>query len=233
MATNEILPFASTTAADNLITQANYLADAGNIRTVGNVPGIADDRLVNKALRQCSIVVAALGQFVADRQAVNITDSLTVANLATYIADAITALINTIIVQATTTIQGKIELATQAEVDAITDADRAVTPSRLGNGFAKSLTADGYIKLPSWLGGLIVQWGLSPLMAPVTNTAVTFPIAFPTNSLAGFTSHVNTAANMAQGDNYICQIRTFSLTTITLRNLGPLDANYYWMAIGY
>lgn len=92
MATNEILQFAGTVGADNLITQADYLADAGNIRTIGNVPGIADDRLVNKALRQATLVAAALAQFTANNQANNILDTLTPATLAGYMQDAIASL---------------------------------------------------------------------------------------------------------------------------------------------
>lgn len=40
-------------------------------------------------------------------------------------------------------------------------------------GFAVSLGASGYVKLPSWLGGIILQWG-----AGVGGTQVTLPVAF-------------------------------------------------------
>jgi hypothetical protein len=44
-------------------------------------------------------------------------------------------------------------------------------------GFAASFTSNGYIKLPSWLGGFIAQWGLSGQTA--TSIAVSYPISFP------------------------------------------------------
>lgn len=45
-------------------------------------------------------------------------------------------------------------------------------------GFAASFTTNGYIKLPSWLGGFILQWGSGN--AGSAGPTVTFPIAFTT-----------------------------------------------------
>lgn len=87
MATNEILPFASTNTGTNLLTQAEYSADAQ--RTTGNQPGIARSKLVNKALRQASLISAGLAEFIADYQANNVTDSLTAQNVADYLYAAI------------------------------------------------------------------------------------------------------------------------------------------------
>lgn len=87
MATNEILPFASTNTGTNLLTQAEYAADAQ--RTTGNQPGIARSKLVNKSLRQASIMAAGLAEFIADYQSNNVTDSLTAQNIADYLVAAI------------------------------------------------------------------------------------------------------------------------------------------------
>jgi hypothetical protein len=89
MATNEILTFAGTDTGTNLLTQAAYAADAQ--RTIGNQPGIARAQLVNKAFRQASTVAAGLAQFVADNQATNVTDSLTAAQFAALVVQAIQA----------------------------------------------------------------------------------------------------------------------------------------------
>ncbi len=86
MATNEILVAVETDTGTNLLTQAEYLADAQ--RLIGNQPGIARSKLVNKILRQTSLIAAAVAQYIAGRQAVNVTDSLTSANLALYLHTA-------------------------------------------------------------------------------------------------------------------------------------------------
>ena len=87
MATNEILPFATTNTGTNLLTQAEYTADAQ--RTIGHQPGIARSKLENKVLRQASLIAAGVAEFIADYQAQNVTDSLTTQNVSDYLADAV------------------------------------------------------------------------------------------------------------------------------------------------
>ena len=88
MATNEILQFAETDTGTNLLTQAEYAADSQ--RPIGNQPGVARSKLVNKALRQASLIAAGLAEYIADNQANNITDALTPQNIADYLQAAIT-----------------------------------------------------------------------------------------------------------------------------------------------
>ena len=83
MATNEILKFAETNTGTNLLTQAEYLADAQ--RPIGNQPGVARSKLVNKALRQSSLIAAAVAQFIADNQANNVVDTANPADVADWI----------------------------------------------------------------------------------------------------------------------------------------------------
>jgi len=90
MATNEILQFAGTDTGTNLLTQAEYLADSQ--RPIGNQPGIARSKLVNKALRQASLISSGVAEFIADNQANNITDSLTPQNIADYMAAVVRSL---------------------------------------------------------------------------------------------------------------------------------------------
>lgn len=88
MATNEILRFAETDTGTNLLTQAEYAADSQ--RPIGNQPGVARSKLVNKALRQASLIAAGLAEYIADNQANNITDALTPQNIADYLQAALT-----------------------------------------------------------------------------------------------------------------------------------------------
>ena len=87
MATNEILRFAETDTGTNLLTQSEYAADSQ--RPIGNQPGVARSKLVNKALRQSSLIAAGIAEFIADKQSNNITDSLTPQNIADYFEAAI------------------------------------------------------------------------------------------------------------------------------------------------
>ena len=92
MATNEILPFAGTDTGTNLLTQAEYTSDSQ--RVIGNQPGIARSKLVNKAMRQTTLVAASLAQYIANRQAANVVDTKTVSELEAMLVSAIAAQIN-------------------------------------------------------------------------------------------------------------------------------------------
>lgn len=92
MATNEILTFAGTDTGTNLLTQAEYTSDSQ--RAIGNQPGIARSKLVNKAMRQTSLVAAALAQYIANRQGSNVVDTKTVSELEAMLVSAISAQIN-------------------------------------------------------------------------------------------------------------------------------------------
>jgi hypothetical protein len=49
-------------------------------------------------------------------------------------------------------------------------------------GFSISAGTNGYIKFPSWLGALIIQWGYTPVSSASAMTPVNFPIAFPNST---------------------------------------------------
>lgn len=83
---NKFLPFAQGTGA-NVLTDAAYAADSQ--LPVGNQPGIARSALNNKALRQGTVMAAALAQFIADRQSADITDTLTASQIEGYLQTAL------------------------------------------------------------------------------------------------------------------------------------------------
>jgi len=90
MATSNILEFAGSAAPGDIYTDAEYVADPD--QAAGVQPGLAKPKLHNKTLKQVSLIAAAVAKFIADNQAVNITDALSVANIASYLTTAIAGL---------------------------------------------------------------------------------------------------------------------------------------------
>lgn len=95
MAANSILQFSDDGAA-LVLSQAAYLADSQ--RRIGNQPGIARADLMNKAMRQSSLVAAAVAQFIATRQLTDVVDTLTPAQIELMLSTALsgngTAILN-------------------------------------------------------------------------------------------------------------------------------------------
>lgn len=101
-------------------------------------------------------------------------------------------------------------------------------------GFAYSLTGNGYIKFPSWLAGLIIQWGSVVSSGTAAgNATATFPIAFPTAVLKVIASVVGDGSvgnyTLQTNGGTLSQVpmTTFVSTTRTA-GVGAL-----YIAIGY
>lgn len=96
---------------------------------------------------------------------------------------------------------------------------------------ARSLTPNGYVKLPS---GLILQWGTSSSTASSANNInVTFPITFPN---AAFQVQGSIGLGNAAG-NYTVQtsIVNTNNAVLTAQNNGAYSSgiSILWFAIGY
>jgi phage-related tail fiber protein len=134
--------------------------------------------------------------------------------------------------QATELNQGTAKIATQPLVDAGMDDTTIVTPKKLRFGFSISLGTNGYIALPSWLGGFIFQWGSSASIASGAGLSVSLPIAFPTAILNAFVS-ANAVSGI--GTAFCGGVNAASKTAISIYHYsaGGGAANYRWLAVGH
>ncbi len=97
-------------------------------------------------------------------------------------------------------------------------------------GHAQSLASNGYAVLP---GGVVVQWLTTGAAGSGVNGTVAFPISFPAACSGIWCQYANTGGDSAVGDNYIAQVRAVSTGGFTIRNLGPLSAVFYVLAVGF
>lgn len=90
-------------------------------------------------------------------------------------------------------------------------------------GFAASLGTPGYIRLPSFLGGLTLQWGITGNLGG-GSTTVTFPIAFNTLFVINCTGFTGGSADFLY-------VTAKSTTTFTVHDDGA-GAAAMWLAVG-
>lgn len=88
MGNSSILPFATGLGA-NVLSDAAYAADPQTV--IGQQPGLAKSAQNNKALRQATVIAAAVAQFIAQGQAADIDDSLDTTDIVNYLTEALGA----------------------------------------------------------------------------------------------------------------------------------------------
>ncbi|SED11446.1 gp53-like domain-containing protein [Pseudomonas anguilliseptica] len=140
------------------------------------------------------------------------------------------------IATATEVLKGILRIGTQAEVNAGTLDDVAVTPKKLRFGFSMSLTANGYITFPTWLGGLIVQWGTSGAVTYDARLTVSYPIAFPNACFAVLTNYKAPATQTDHCQSYgVANVGTTSFQVENQWVYGGNAGNFtaVWVGFGY
>lgn len=141
---------------------------------------------------------------------------------------------------ATGTLFSSADVASQAAAEAGTGTG-LMTSERVRQasvfGFAISLANNGYIKLPSWLGSLIVQWGQNAGGAGDVN--ITYPIAFP-NAVWGQYVQMNGAipgtSTISSSVGNQTNLTFFSVYPRFINNgggAGTATQGWRWLAIGW
>ncbi|WP_157221985.1 gp53-like domain-containing protein [Chromobacterium haemolyticum] len=101
---------------------------------------------------------------------------------------------------ATEAAAGILKIASQAQVNAGGDASVAVTPKTLKFGFGCSLTQNGYIASPWWLGGWVFQWAVGTMTTGGDQEqTIAFPIAFPTECVHLMVSTIAGSTALSDG----------------------------------
>ena len=138
--------------------------------------------------------------------------------------------------QATETLRGTLRIGTQAEVDAGTRDDVAVTPKKMRLGFQIYAVGNSYsIVFPTWLGGFCIQAGLYGLGGVNDWHTVTYPIAFSGPPVVVATDY----ATAGQGPGSTSHITTHSLSGAQFQVAATRDfatwrgsEGAYWVAVG-
>lgn len=135
------------------------------------------------------------------------------------------AILRAAITSATETVAGIARIATQSETNSLINDTTTITPKKLGNGFSLSATTNGYIKLPSWLGGFTIQWG-----SATTGTTVTFPAEFTTLFAVNITLSSNAAVKIVAIE--AASKTTFQAQSWNNNGTGSSGDPVYWTAFG-
>lgn len=133
---------------------------------------------------------------------------------------------------------GIARLATQVQVDAGVDNTTVITPKKLRMGFSMSLAQNGYVSFPTWLGGLVLQWGRNVSVSSA-NATIAFPYAFP-NSCYAVSGNADFGADSFSYYRPV-MVGNLGLASFQVRialngdsnAAGQIEtASFYWIAIG-
>ncbi|QDH64149.1 phage tail protein [Pseudomonas azotoformans] len=129
--------------------------------------------------------------------------------------------------QAAETNQGTAKVATQAQVDQGLDDATIVTPKKLRAGFRVSLGVNGYIYFPSWMGGLVWQWGNRNF---TSGTSVPFAIPFPIECLIAWA--VPNSIVGGSPSTVAANVQSLTPNSMILSWTAGGTYSFFWFALG-
>ncbi|MFC3944287.1 phage tail protein [Pseudomonas gingeri NCPPB 3146 = LMG 5327] len=135
--------------------------------------------------------------------------------------------------QATEARQGTAKVASATQMSAGSDDSTIVTPKKLRLGFSVSLATNGYLVFPSWLGGLVIQWGYYASSLDDLTALVSFQLAFPAQCLNVIA--VGDGGQSGGGAFVGVGVQKVSKEQFRLNGYGTSmsTVGYHWLALGY
>ncbi|WLH04819.1 phage tail-collar fiber domain-containing protein [Pseudomonas lurida] len=129
--------------------------------------------------------------------------------------------------QATENNQGTAKVATQSQVDLGVDDATIVTPKKLRAGFRVSLGVNGYICFPSWMGGLVWQWGNKAFTSGASSP---FAMPFPVESLIAWA--VPNSIVGGSPSTVAANVQSLTTNAMILSWTAGGTYNFFWFALG-
>ena len=160
----------------------------------------------------------------------NITDAYTVTQVDGLLAGKASK------AAATESFAGIIAISTQNQTNAGIDDATSITPKKMRAGFLSSFTANGFIAFPTWLGGLVIQWGRTATIFDGASTTVSLPLSFPATALQVWTSIYGDVS----GDGAACRVssgqflsRSEIKVSYNETNAAIGGATISWLCVGF
>ncbi|WP_279451138.1 phage tail protein [Aeromonas hydrophila] len=131
--------------------------------------------------------------------------------------------------QASETVLGMMKVATQTQTEDGVADDVAITPKKMLAGFR---VGDGYLALPSWLGGWIFQIGTGTIPANQPSAVITLPITMPVETKVVFTTVGGALDNISANRIVANGTRNNGAFGVWIGQIASVSVGFHWIAIG-